>query len=189
MGNDCMWHTGYYRHSDENRELIWVVLCFREILETLVKKYVNQNFLCGLLSPFDLVTRLMFFKGFTREAGSERRQRRDGERCKDIQLQTSKINQHWDPFPPPRWHTSEPSQGIAGLPGPIGIDGVPGSPGQRGEKVRIHDVLSEKSAENTQSLSPIEFVLQGSNGIGIQGIQGPRGEPGEKVKEIEFNIH
>lgn len=53
----------------------------------------------------------------------------------------------------------------------------------------IHVVFSEKSSENTRSLSPIEFVLQGSNGIGIQGIQGPRGEPGEKVKEIEFNIH
>lgn len=39
-----MWHTGHYRHSDENRELILVVLRFREILETLVKKYVNQNF-------------------------------------------------------------------------------------------------------------------------------------------------
>lgn len=91
-----------HRQSDENRELILVVLRFREILETLVKKYVNQNFLCGLLSLFDLVTRLMFFKGFTREAGSERRQRRDGERCKDIQLQTNKINQHLHPFPPPR---------------------------------------------------------------------------------------
>lgn len=67
-----------------------MVLRFREILETLVKKYVNPNFLCGLLSPFDLVTRLMFFKGFTWEAGSERRQRRDGERCKHIQLQTNK---------------------------------------------------------------------------------------------------
>lgn len=54
--------------------------------------------------------------------------------------------------------------------------------------MRIH-VFSEKSAENTQSLSQIEFALQGANGIGIQGIQGPRGEPGEKVKEIQFNIH
>lgn len=37
--------------------------------------------------------------------------------------------------------------------------------------------------------SQIEFVLQGSNGVGIQGIPGPRGEPGEKVKEIQFSIH
>lgn len=92
MGNDQpIWDTQAITDIQMRRELIWGLLCFREILETLVKKYVNQNFLCGLLSPFDLVTRLMFFKGFAREAWSERRQRRDGERCKDMQLQTNKI--------------------------------------------------------------------------------------------------
>lgn len=63
-------------------ELISVLLLCREILEIPVKKYVNQNFLWCLLNLFNLIMRLTWFKGFTWEAGCERRQRRDGERCK-----------------------------------------------------------------------------------------------------------
>lgn len=62
-------------------QLISVLLLCREILETLVKKYVYQNFLWRLLNPFNLIVCLMCFKGLTWEAGCERRQRRDGEGC------------------------------------------------------------------------------------------------------------
>lgn len=70
-------------------ELISVLRLCREILETLVKKYVHQNFLWCLLSLFNLITSLTCFKGFTWEAGCERRQRRDGERCKRTVTQNS----------------------------------------------------------------------------------------------------
>lgn len=63
-------------------ELISVLLLFREILETLVKKYVCQNFNRCLLNLFNLLTCLMCFKGFMWDAGCKRRQRRDGERRK-----------------------------------------------------------------------------------------------------------
>lgn len=117
-------------------ELISVLPLCREILETLAKKYVCQNFLWCLLKLFNLETCPMYFTGFTWEAGCERRQRGDGERCKHTVTKIPSMLS-LPPFLLSDTHTPEHVQGVAGLPGPIGIGGLPGLPGQKGEKVKV----------------------------------------------------